>query len=53
MNCDTLPIGALLTGIQCSTAHITDSDNSLLYHASHQQEEYGQVSGSILPERGT
>ncbi|CAI1619609.1 DUF5983 family protein [Serratia marcescens] len=38
---DTLPIGTLLTGIQCSTAHITDGDNTRLYHVSHQQEEYG------------
>ncbi|EPL9180916.1 DUF5983 family protein [Serratia marcescens] len=41
MNRDTLPSGTLLTGIQCSTAHITDDDNTLLYHASHQHEEYG------------
>ena len=31
----------LLTGIQCSTAHITDGDNTVLYHASHQLEDYG------------
>ncbi|WP_440800019.1 DUF5983 family protein [Serratia marcescens] len=41
----TLPSGALLTGIQCSTAHITDGDNTLLYHASHQHEEYGNGVG--------
>lgn len=52
MSSDTLPTGALLTGIQCSTAHITDGDNSLLYHASHQQEEYGHGEWLHLPERG-
>lgn len=51
MNCDTLPIDVYLTGIQCSTAHITDSDNSLLYHASHQQEGYGH--GEWLHFTGT
>ncbi|HGE8335649.1 TPA: DUF5983 family protein [Serratia marcescens] len=51
MNSDTLPTGALLTGIQCSTAHITDGDNSLLYHASHQQEEYAH--GEWLHFTGT
>lgn len=30
-----------ITGIQCSTAHITHADNTLLFHASHQREEYG------------
>ncbi|HBC7422237.1 MAG: DUF5983 family protein [Serratia proteamaculans] len=30
-----------LPGLCCSTAHITDDDNSRLYHASHQQEDYG------------
>lgn len=51
MSSDTLPSGALLTGIQCSTAHITDGDNPLLYHASHQQEEYGH--GEWLHFTGT
>ncbi|AYO39810.1 DUF5983 family protein [Serratia sp. P2ACOL2] len=41
MNRHRLPASMLLTGIQCSTAHITDGDNTLLYHASHQQEDYG------------
>ena len=36
-----LPARVLLTGIQCSTAHITNGDNTLLYHASHQLEDYG------------
>ena len=41
MNCDKLPVSALLSGIQCSTAHITNDDNTVLYHVSHQQEDYG------------
>ncbi|AIA49948.1 Uncharacterised protein [Serratia marcescens] len=41
MNRDTLPSDALLKGIQCSTAHITDEDNTLLYHISHRREEFG------------
>jgi hypothetical protein len=41
MSRHTLPTGARITGIQCSTAHITDDDNSRLYHASHQREDYG------------
>ncbi|HBL6731589.1 MULTISPECIES: DUF5983 family protein [Serratia] len=36
-----LPASVLFTGIQCSTAHITNDDNRRLYHASHQQEDYG------------
>lgn len=51
MSSDTFPSGALFTGIQCSTAHITDDDNTLLYHASHQHEEYG--SGEWLHFTGT
>jgi len=41
MSNDTLPSRVLFTGLQCSTAHITDADNTLLYHASRQHEEYG------------
>ncbi|AXD50731.1 hypothetical protein AIS11_05180 [Salmonella enterica] len=40
---DSLPAPARLTGIQCSTAHITDADNQLLYALSHQAEEYGDA----------
>lgn len=36
-----LPADMLLKGVQCSTAHITDDDNAVLYHTSHQQEDYG------------
>lgn len=38
---DPLPPVARLTGIQCSTAHITHDDNQLLYQLSHRAEEYG------------
>jgi hypothetical protein len=41
MNPHGLLAGVLFTGIQCSTAHITDDDNTVLYHASHQQGDYG------------
>lgn len=40
---DSFPAPARLTGIQCSTAHITDADNQLLYALSHQAEEYGDA----------
>ncbi|KNC91145.1 DUF5983 family protein [Trabulsiella odontotermitis] len=38
---DPLPPVARLNGIQCSTAHITKADNSLLYTFSHQNEDFG------------
>lgn len=38
---DQLPPAARLNGIQCSTAHITEADNSLLYTLSHQHEDHG------------
>ncbi|CAI1008548.1 MULTISPECIES: DUF5983 family protein [Serratia] len=38
---DPLPPVTRLTGIQCSTAHITHDDNQLLYQLSHRVEEYG------------
>ncbi len=41
MNRHKLPAVAQLTGVQCSTAHITDDDNRVLYHASHQLEDFG------------
>lgn len=37
----TLPPAARFKGIQCSTAHITEADNSLLYALSHQHEDHG------------
>ena len=33
---DPLPPAARLNGIQCSTAHITEDDNTLLFTLSHQ-----------------
>ncbi len=38
-----LPPGASLSGICCSTAHITTDDNRLLYQASHQYQDYGDA----------
>ena len=38
---DPLPPAARLTGIQCSTAHITEADNALLFTLSHQHEDHG------------
>ena len=35
-----LPPAAHLTGIQCSTAHITEVDNTLLFTLSHQNEDF-------------
>ncbi|HDL7680297.1 TPA: DUF5983 family protein [Yersinia enterocolitica] len=32
-----------LIGIRCSTAHITDGDNALLFQASHRLEEFGNA----------
>ncbi len=36
-----LPAGSRLTGVCCSTAHITSGDNALLYKLSHEAQEYG------------
>nr|WP_275993336.1 DUF5983 family protein [Enterobacter asburiae] len=38
---DPLPPVARLSGIQCSTAHITEADNTMLYTLSHQHEDFG------------
>lgn len=38
---DPLPPVARLNGIQCSTAHITEADNTLLFNLSHQNEDFG------------
>ncbi|HDR2874764.1 malate transporter [Enterobacter roggenkampii] len=37
---EPLPPVALVSGIQCSTAHITAEDNALLFTLSHQHEDY-------------
>lgn len=39
---DPLPPITRVNGIQCSTAHITAEDNSLLYALSHQHEDFGE-----------
>ncbi len=36
-----LPV-ARLNGTQCSTAHITKADNTLLFDLSHQHEDFGE-----------
>ncbi|MGQ3622334.1 DUF5983 family protein [Escherichia coli] len=33
---------AALTGIRCSTAHITETDNAWLYSLSHQTSDFGE-----------
>lgn len=38
-----LPDGSRLTGVCCSTAHITSGDNALLYKLSHEAQEYGDA----------
>ena len=38
----TLPPFATLAGIRCSTAHITEKDNSWLYSLSHQTNDFGE-----------
>ena len=39
---DPLPPVAHVNCIQCSTAHITEEDNSLLYILSHQTTDFGE-----------
>lgn len=41
MAATVIPARVFYKGIQCSTAHITDADNSTLWQASHRREEYG------------
>lgn len=38
---DPIPTVAHFRGIQCSTAHITVADNTLLFALSHQYEDFG------------
>lgn len=40
---EPLPVTARANGIQCSTAHITDEDNTLLYTLSQQHQDYGDA----------
>ncbi|HAL0995766.1 TPA: hypothetical protein H4H73_002527 [Escherichia coli] len=39
---DCTPPFAVLTGIRCSTAHITETDNAWLYSLSHQTNDDGE-----------
>ncbi|HDK0049194.1 TPA: DUF5983 family protein [Escherichia coli] len=39
---DCMPLFAALTGIRCSTAHITEKDNAWLYSLSHQTSDFGE-----------
>ncbi|EHP3593760.1 hypothetical protein KO587_003908 [Escherichia coli] len=36
------PPSAALTGIRCSTVHITETDNAWLYSLSHQTNDFGE-----------
>lgn len=46
---DPLPPVARVNGIQCSTAHITEKDNALLFTLSHQYEDFGESGGFCIP----
>lgn len=39
---DCTPPFVALTGIRCSTAHITETDNARLYSLSHQTSDFGE-----------
>lgn len=45
---DCTPLFAALTGIRCSTAHITAKDNVWLYSLSHQTNDTAKQNGFIL-----
>ncbi|MDR6351367.1 DUF5983 family protein [Pantoea sp. SORGH_AS_0659] len=47
-----LPAGTRLTGVCCSTAHITSEDNSLLYTLSLQAQEYSDAEWIHFTESG-
>ena len=49
---DPLPPVARINSIQCSTAHITDADNTLLYILSHQHEDFGESEWSSYTGSG-
>lgn len=40
---NSLPPTARISGIQCSTAHITDEDNTLLHEFSQQYHDHGDA----------
>ena len=37
-----MPPSAALSGIRCSTAHITETDNAWLYSLSHQTSDFSE-----------
>ena len=39
---DSMPPSAALSGIRCSTSHITETDNAWLYSLSHQTNDTGE-----------
>lgn len=47
-----LPPVARLNGIQCSTAHITEADNTLLFTLSHQNEDFGDCEWILYTGSG-
>ncbi|MCU6244062.1 DUF5983 family protein [Enterobacter kobei] len=49
---DPLPPVARVNGIQCSTAHITEADNTLLYTLSHQHEDFGDCEWILYTGSG-
>ena len=49
---DRMPPFAALTGIRCSTAHITEKDNAWLYSLSHQTSDFGESEWIHFTGRG-
>lgn len=49
---DPLPPVARLNGIQCSTAHITEADNALLFALSHHHEDFGDCEWILYTGSG-
>ncbi|MGR7464302.1 DUF5983 family protein [Klebsiella aerogenes] len=52
MAATVIPASVFYRGIQCSTAHITDANNSTLWQASHRREEYGDGEWLIFTGSG-
>lgn len=49
---DPLPAVTHVNGIQCSTAHITEADNTLLFTLSHQHEDFGDCEWILFTGSG-
>lgn len=49
---DPLPAVTRVKGIQCSTAHITEADNTLLFTLSHQHEDFGDCEWILYTGSG-